>query len=243
VSKQAKRDRQRQNREVRRQYEQTVARRRKTFKTVRNFAILAVPVLVLGIVLSVSNGSSGSAPSANIQYATLTTSLGDIVVQLSGSEAPKSEAQFIRLAKKGFYDGLTFHRVSKSTGIIQGGDPKGNGTGGSGKTVADEYPTSAYKIGDLAFANSGRPNTSDSQFFFVTSKPGTGLPMTYNRFGHIIRGLDIAQEIEALSPASGDGPPTHTVSLVKVVITKKAPPAAPNVTGSTTTAPSTTSTT
>ena len=69
MSKQAKRDRQRQNREVRRQYEQTIARRRKTFKTVRNFAILAVPVLVLGIVLSVSNGSSGSSSAKSAAVA------------------------------------------------------------------------------------------------------------------------------------------------------------------------------
>jgi peptidyl-prolyl cis-trans isomerase B (cyclophilin B) len=233
VSKQSKRDRQRENREARRQYEESLAKRRRAFKTARTLAIIAIPVIAIGAFLSLSGDDE---KSGRVEYATITTSFGDIVVRLDGSEAPKSEAQFARLAESGAYDGLTFHRVSTSTGIIQGGDPNGDGTGGSGKTVPDELPTTKYEIGDLAYANSG-PGTSDMQFFIVTGEPGTSLPLNFNRFGHVVRGLDIAQEIEALSPASGDGAPTVPVTIEKVTISKKAPPRAPNI------APTTTSTT
>jgi cyclophilin family peptidyl-prolyl cis-trans isomerase len=237
VSKASKRERQRLNREARRQYEEALARRRRAWRTTRRVVPLAVLGVVAVTLLTVSGGSNDQSHAANIQYATFTTSMGNIVVQLDGREAPKSEAQFVRLAKAGFYDGLTIHRVSTGAGVIQGGDPKGNGTGGSGTTVPDELPKSAYKLGDLAFANSG-PNTSDSQWFIVTSDVGTKLPLSFNRFGHVIRGLDIAQEIQALVPASGDGPPTTPVTVTKITISKKPPPNAPNVT----TLPTTTTT-
>jgi cyclophilin family peptidyl-prolyl cis-trans isomerase len=245
VSKAAKRERQRQNRESRRQIEQQIERRQRTFKTVRNFAILAVPVLIVGVILAASGGGDTKPASAGTEYATLTTSKGVIVVQLFPKEAPKSEAQFVRLANKGFYNGLKFHRVSSSTGIIQSGDPKGDGTGGSGKTVKDELPKTAYQIGDFAFANSG-PNTSDSQFFIVTGDPGTKLPLSYNRFGKVIAGLDVAQTIEALSPASGDGAPTEEVQLQGITISKKRPSSSTTTTtapGTVTTAPASTAAT
>jgi len=233
VSKAAKRERQRQNREARREIEEQLAKRSKRMRSIRNFAILLTPFIIIFIVISLTNsggGSSNSSGSAAPAYATLKTSKGDIVVQLSTAEAPKSEAQFVRLAKKGFYNGLKFHRVSSSTGIIQSGDPKGDGTGGSGSTVPDQLPKTAYKIGDLAFANAG-PNTSDSQFFIVTGTPGTKLPLNYNRFGKVIAGLDVAQAIEALSPASGDGPPTTPVTLDSVTISTTNPVNSTSTTG------------
>jgi len=235
VSKASKRERQRLNREARRQLEEQIERRRRTFKTVRNFAILAAPVLVVGVILASSSGSNEK--KANVEYATLTTSKGTIVVRLEDSEAPKSMAQFVRLANQGFYNGLKFHRVSSSTGIIQSGDPKGDGTGGSGTTVKDEFPKTPYKIGDFAFANSGRPNTSDSQFFIVTGDPGTKLPLKYNRFGRVVSGLDVAKAIEALSPASGDGPPSEEVLLEGVIISKQKPPSSTTSTAPASSAP------
>ncbi len=208
-------------------------------RSIRNFAILLTPFIIIFIVISLTNsgGGSSSSGSAAAAYATLTTSKGDIVVQLSTTEAPKSEAQFVRLAKKGFYNGLSVFRVSSSTGIIQTGDPKNDGTGNSGHTVPDQYPKTAFKLGDLAFANAG-PNTSDSQFFIVTGDAGTKLPLKYNRFGKVISGLDVAQAIQALAPASGDGAPTTPVTLVSVTITTKNPLS----TTTTTTAPATATT-
>ena len=223
------------NREARREYEEQLAKRRRRMRSIRNFAFLLVPfAIILGVVALTNNSDSGNSnSSAKTEYATLKTSMGDIVVQLSTKEAPKSEAQFVKLAKQGFYNGLTFHRVSSSTGIIQSGDPKGDGTGGSGHQLKDELPKTAYQIGDLAFANSG-PNTSDSQFFIVTGQPGTQLGKNYNRFGKVIAGLDVAQKIEGLSPASGDGPPTTPVTLESVTISSKNPV---TTTTTTTTAP------
>jgi cyclophilin family peptidyl-prolyl cis-trans isomerase len=226
VSKAAKRERQRQNREARREIEEQLAKRSRRMRSVRNFAILLTPFIIIFIVISLTNGGGGSSNSsknsAAAAFATLTTSKGDIVVQLSTKEAPQSEAQFVRLAKKGFYNGLSIFRVSSSTGIIQTGDPKNDGTGNSGHTVPDQYPKTAYKLGDLAFANAG-PKTSDSQFFIVTGDAGTKLPLNYNRFGKVISGLDVAQAIQALSPASGDGAPTTPVTLVSVTISTKNP--------------------
>jgi cyclophilin family peptidyl-prolyl cis-trans isomerase len=233
VSKQSKRDRQRENREARRQYLEALERRRRTWKLVRTLSFILVPVIAVGAFLSLKKDDE-KPTTVKHEFATITTNFGDIIVELDGTEAPKSEAQFAKLAKSGFYDGLTIHRVSTSTGIIQGGDPNGDGTGGSGKTVPDELPTSAYKLGDLAYANSG-PNTSDSQWFIVTGDPGTQLPPNYNRFGHVVRGLDIAQQIEALSPFTGDGTPTTPVTIVRITISKKAPPEAPNIPATTTT--------
>ncbi len=234
MSKAAKRERQRLNREARREFEEQLARRRRRMRSIRNFGFVLVPVIIIGVVLALTNSSDNNKSATKTQYATLKTSMGDIVVQLSTREAPKSEAQFVRLAKKGFYNGLKFHRVSSSMGIIQSGDPKGDGTGGSGHKLKDELPKTAYQIGDFAFANSG-PNTSDSQFFIVTGEPGTKLPLSYNRFGKVIAGLDVAQKIEALSPASGDGPPTTPVTLDSVTISTTNP-----VTTTTTSAATTT---
>jgi peptidyl-prolyl cis-trans isomerase B (cyclophilin B) len=191
---------------------------------------------VVAVVVLGGGGDDSTSAAKPTEYATITTTFGDVVVALDSSEAPKSEAQFVGLAKKGFYDGLTFHRAVKDF-VIQGGDPKGDGSGGSGTSVPDELPKSSYKIGDLAFANAGS-GTSDSQFFIITGKQGAKLPLKYNRFGRVVRGLDIAQQISDLAPASGDGPPTEPVNIVKIVISKKAPPDAPNI-ASTSTTPST----
>jgi hypothetical protein len=164
VSKAAKRERQRQNREARREYEEQVAKRRRRMRSARNFAFVLTPFVIIFAVIAITNsgGSDSNSSSAKTQYATLKTSMGDIVVQLSSKEAPKSEAQFVSLAKKGFYNGLKFHRVSSSTGIIQSGDPNGDGTGGSGNKLKDELPKTPYQIGDFAFANSGRTRATRS---------------------------------------------------------------------------------
>ncbi len=108
-------------------------------------------------------------PVAGAQVAVLDTSLGVIKVKLMPEVAPKTVENFTGLAKKGYYDGLTFHRVMANF-MIQGGDPKGDGTGGEsiwGKPFADEFSPKAHNLrGALSMANSG-PNTNGSQFFIV----------------------------------------------------------------------------
>jgi cyclophilin family peptidyl-prolyl cis-trans isomerase len=158
--------------------------------------------------------------------ATLDTSCGKITADLDVKAAPKTVNNFVFLARKGFYDGLTWHRVSKDF-VIQGGDPEGNGKGGPGYKFEDELPPDGYRLGSLAMANSG-PDTNGSQFFIVTGANGTALPNSYSRFGQVTQGLEVAQKIETFVPApdaSGqqDGPPTRPLYIFKVEITESAP--------------------
>ena len=98
--------------------------------------------------------------------ATMTTSEGDITIELFEDEAPKTVENFRKLAQDGFYDGLTFHRVIPDF-MIQGGCPEGTGTGGPGYQFEDEFNEHAVVRGALAMANAG-PNTNGSQFFITT---------------------------------------------------------------------------
>lgn len=107
-------------------------------------------------------------------------------------ESTKAASNFIFLAKDGFYDGLTFHRVVPDF-VIQGGDPYGNGTGGPGYKFDDEVVTKQYSKGIVAMANSG-PNTNGSQFFIMLSDHPE-LPPKYTIFGKVIEGQDIVDKI------------------------------------------------
>jgi cyclophilin family peptidyl-prolyl cis-trans isomerase len=151
--------------------------------------------------------------------ATITTNVGTIVIALDTVRAPKASARFIDLARKGFYNGLTFHRVVPDF-VIQGGDPKGDGSGGTGTSVVGEVPSNRYPIGSLAAAKTGNDpaGTFDCQFFIVTGSQGTQLPNDYARFGSVTSGLDVAKKIESLAPPQGDGPPTKKVVMTKVEI-------------------------
>lgn len=148
--------------------------------------------------------------------ATITTSCGDIVVDLDPKAAPLAVNNFVFLARERFYDGLTWHRAVKGL-VIQAGDPKADGTGGPGYSFTDELPGADYQPGDLAMANSGK-DTNGSQFFVVTSTRPPPYPRNYTRFGKVTKGLDIARTIESLAPESGDGKPTKTIYIVKVAI-------------------------
>jgi cyclophilin family peptidyl-prolyl cis-trans isomerase len=134
------------------------------------------------------------------QYmATIDTTCGRIVMALDARHAPLTVNNFVFLAGKRFYDGLTFHRAVKGF-VIQGGDPAGNGTGGPGYVFRDELPKDGYPPGSVAMANSG-PNTNGSQFFIVTGNAG-GLPNDYSKFGRVTKGLGVARRIEALGTAN-----------------------------------------
>jgi cyclophilin family peptidyl-prolyl cis-trans isomerase len=191
------------------------------------FIIIGVALVGAGCGGS-SKTTSAAAPASSCTaavpwgaVATIDTNFGCIVVALDNTNAPKAAGRFISLAKAGFYNGLTFHRVVPDF-VIQGGDPKGDGTGGSGKPpVIGEVPKDGYPIGSLAAAKTGTdPDGSfDCQFFIVTGQQGTQLPDQYARFGRVVAGMDVAQKIDGLAPASGDGPPTQKVTMTKVTIT------------------------
>ena len=124
------------------------------------------------------------------------------------------------LARDGFYDGLKFHRVIKDF-MIQGGDPKGDGSGGPGYSVAGEPPTDNYKFGSNAAANTGADpaGTMGSQFFIVTGQQGVQLPNDYARFGIVTNGLDVARTMAELQASTGDAP-SRDLYILKVTISE-----------------------
>ena len=146
--------------------------------------------------------------------ATIETSCGKITVDLDAKAAPKTVNNFVFLADKKFYDGLTWHRVVKDF-VIQGGDPQGTGSGGPGYKFEDELPQDGYKLGSLAMANSG-PGTNGSQFFIVTGQEGTQLQNNYSRFGLVTGGLDVAQKLESF--ADPQQKPTRPLYILSITI-------------------------
>jgi cyclophilin family peptidyl-prolyl cis-trans isomerase len=149
-------------------------------------------------------------------YATLRTEKGPIRVRLFADEAPQTVNNFVFLAREGFHDGLQFHRVVPAY-IIQGGalpeDPNLN----PGYTFADELPDDGYPTGSVAMANRG-PGTTGSQFFIVTGDASL-LPNSYNRFGRVVRGMDVARTIEGFAdPAADPGDPDAQVPTAPIWI-------------------------
>jgi peptidyl-prolyl cis-trans isomerase B (cyclophilin B) len=120
----------------------------------------------------------------------VSTSKGMIAIRLRATASPLTVNNFVFLAKGGFYDGLKFHRYVPDF-VIQGGDPAGDGTGGPGYKFADEPVTTAYPLGAVAMANSG-PNTNGSQFFIGIGSQVLTLARSYNYFGDVTSGLDVA---------------------------------------------------
>lgn len=119
------------------------------------------------------------------------TSKGDIVFELLPVEGPKAASNFVYLTERGFYDGLTFHRVVPGF-VIQGGDPAGNGTGGPGYRFEDDPVKLPYKEGIVAMANAGA-NTNGSQFFIMLAD--NPLDPAYSIFGRVISGMDVVKQI------------------------------------------------
>ena len=126
--------------------------------------------------------------------ATIETDRGDIVVQLDAQHAPKTVNNFVFLAREGYYDGVSFHRVI-SDFMIQGGDPTGTGRGGPGYTFEDETRGNPlrHERGVLSMANAG-PNTNGSQFF-ITHSPQPHLNGKHTVFGKVAEGLDVVDKI------------------------------------------------
>jgi peptidyl-prolyl cis-trans isomerase B (cyclophilin B) len=125
--------------------------------------------------------------------ATITTDRGDIVIDLDPSRAPASVNNFVFLAREGFYDGLTFHRVVDDF-VIQGGCPEGSGRGNPGYRFNDEPVIGDYEAGAVAMANSG-PNTNGSQFFICTVDDRQKLARSYNLFGKVVSGMDVVTSV------------------------------------------------
>jgi cyclophilin family peptidyl-prolyl cis-trans isomerase len=141
----------------------------------------------------------------NMIKAIMKTNKGDIELELYKEKTPITVENFINLSNKGYYDNLTFHRVIKNF-MIQGGDPKGDGTGGPGYTIPDEFDNSLKfnDVGILAMANAG-PNTGGSQFFITTEKT-PWLDNKHTIFGKVINGYNIVEEISNTQTGKNDKP-------------------------------------
>jgi cyclophilin family peptidyl-prolyl cis-trans isomerase len=141
--------------------------------------------------------------------ATIHTNHGPIAIELFEDDAPKTVANFTKLAGEGFYDGVIFHRIIPDF-MIQGGDPTGTGSGGPGYTFEDEFNDKKVVRGALAMANAG-PNTNGSQFFIVTTEAASWLDGKHTVFGRVTDGMDVVNEISALETDARDRPHTDVV--------------------------------
>jgi cyclophilin family peptidyl-prolyl cis-trans isomerase len=160
--------------------------------------------------------------------ATIQTDKGIIEIEIHTKSAPKAAANFIELARKGYYDGVIFHRLVPGF-VIQGGDGQYGkiekldngsvGTGGPGYKFADEAFEGDYVRGAVAMANAG-PNTNGSQFFIcLEDLSGGKLPKKYTRFGHVTKGMDV---VDAIGAAKRDGrdQPNEPTAMLSVKITE-----------------------
>jgi len=139
-----------------------------------------------------------------VSVATITTNKGPIEVELFDADAPKTVANFRKLAGEGFYDGVVFHRVIDNF-MIQGGDPTGTGSGGPGYQFEDEINPNKVERGALAMANAG-PNTNGSQFFIVTADACPWLDELHTVFGRVTGGMDVVNEISRAETDMQDRP-------------------------------------
>ncbi|MBQ9942187.1 MAG: peptidylprolyl isomerase [Christensenellaceae bacterium] len=137
--------------------------------------------------------------------------LGTIYVELDGDTAPRTVSNFLKLAEEGFYDGLTFHRIIEGF-MIQGGCPKGNGTGKSDESIFGEFSSNGFKNdishkrGVISMARSQMPNSASCQFFIVHEDSMESLDGRYAAFGHVTEGMDIVDAIAENTPVEdGNG--------------------------------------
>ena len=150
-----------------------------------------------------------------MSVATMKTSEGDITIELFGEDAPKTVENFTKLAADGFYDGLTFHRIIPDF-MIQGGCPRGDGTGDPGYKFDDEFNDHKVVRGALAMANAG-PNTNGSQFFIVTADACPWLDGKHTVFGQVTEGSEVVEALEAV-PTDARDAPVEPVGIVTVTV-------------------------
>jgi len=176
----------------------------------KNTILLAIVVIavVAGVAawLSMRRTSSPANPVAKSETPSTTptdtggnmivieTSYGNIEIQLYPQDAPKTVARIKELAEKGFYNGLSFHRVVPGF-VVQGGDPKGDGTGGSGQNLPAEFNSRQHVDGTVAMARAADPNSADSQFYIALARIPY-LDGQYTVFGQVTTGLDIVHKIK-----------------------------------------------
>lgn len=168
-----------------------------------------------------------TVPSGKPRTAVLETNFGTIKIELLEADAPQTVENFRLLTEKGFYNGLTFHRIISGF-MIQGGDPSGSGAGGqtaSGQPLPNEiklnsplYQSGTYKRGLVAMANKGIPQSATSQFFIMHKE--YPLQPNYTVFGRVTEGIEVVDKIAAVPVSVGDNRPHSPVVMKKVYLEK-----------------------
>lgn len=165
-----------------------------------------ISTIIISILLSSCLGNKNNESDSNTNLkskvilnssnisARIKTIHGDIIFKFYNKEAPNTSKRIQELISDGFYNGLTFHRVIPNF-VVQGGDPKGNGTGGSGKNIAAEINMHKHVPGSVAMARSRNLNSADSQFY-ISLGTHPHLDNKYTIFGHVVSGLDTANKIQ-----------------------------------------------
>lgn len=231
------------------------------------FALIVAPLIVALVVFRIQSNDNKNKTAAGcvstkdkpkdspdlavepnkIYSVTIETSEGNMTADLDTCTQLWGANNFIVLANKGSYNGTTFHRAAKDF-VIQGGDPKGDGSGGPGYTFISELPANGYAVGDLAYAKTGDApaGSAGSQFFVITAEKGVNetfnkQPYQYGQFGKLTSGLEVARKIEALAPPEGDGKPTKEVKITKVTVSAPSPRPTTTSTTTSTTTPTTSS--
>jgi cyclophilin family peptidyl-prolyl cis-trans isomerase len=159
------------------------------------------------------------AEADNLPRVKLSTNKGDIVLELFEDQAPGTVGNFVSLVQKGFYDGLTFHRVLPGF-MAQGGCPEGTGSGGPGYTIYDEFDKPEARKhfrGSLSMAKTGAPNSGGSQFF-ITYRPTPHLNGKHTVFGRVIEGMEVAKQLQPRDPsAAGEKPEPDKIIKAEVL--------------------------
>lgn len=185
-----------------------------------NKAVDTLKSNIKGAVEKVDSAVTGNKTTGSDgDFVMIETNMGKIKVKLYSDKAPITTGNFKKLANKGFYNGIIFHRVIDGF-MIQGGDPTGTGTGGSGETIKDEFGPGLKhsKKGILSMANRG-PNTGTSQFF-ITLAPTDWLDGKHAIFGEVVEGMDVVDKIGKVKTGANDKP-VKDVVMEKVYVVSK----------------------
>ena len=172
-------------------------------------ALLLVFITLLSFTACKKDKKKEETKAERYVYVKMTVAeYGDIILKLDSKEAPKTVENFVKLVNEGFYNGLTFHRVIDGF-MIQGGDPKADGTGGSGQKIVGEFSANGYKNtikhkrGVISMARSNAYNSASSQFF-IMHDTATHLDGNYAAFGWVISGMDVVDAIVDATAYYGD---------------------------------------
>jgi peptidyl-prolyl cis-trans isomerase B (cyclophilin B) len=172
-----------------------------SLKPLRRVATVLVTVVLLTLAFACNSANSEGLPVRNTgHFAIISTDKGVIIIELYPAVAPKTVTNFETLVNKGFYNGLTFHRVVPDF-VVQGGDPDGTGAGGPGYTVPAELSTTEKHLrGSVATARQGDEvnptKASSGSQFYVCLEPQPGLDGQYTVFGGVIKGMEVVDKIQ-----------------------------------------------